>query len=77
MSIGIDGAEGQGRWGDGEMGRLVLSGAVGAASRREVWGDREMGRMRENNNSERHQSTVTSQQSSVTTPCLTNTAIVE
>ncbi|MBL1198909.1 MAG: 5-oxoprolinase [Nostoc sp. GBBB01] len=25
--------------GSGEMGRLVLSGAVGAASRREVWGD--------------------------------------
>jgi hypothetical protein len=30
--------------GYGEMGRLVLSGAVGAASRREVWGDEEMGR---------------------------------
>ncbi|WP_143861680.1 hypothetical protein [Nostoc linckia] len=58
MSIGIDGAEGQGRWGDGEIGRLVLSGA-------EVWGDREMGRMRENNNSERHQSTIISQQSPV------------
>ncbi len=27
--------------GHGEMGRLVLSGAVGAASRREVWGDGE------------------------------------
>jgi len=26
----------------GEVGRLVLSGAVGAASRREVWGDGEM-----------------------------------
>jgi hypothetical protein len=25
-----------------EMGRLVLSKAVGAASRREVWGDGEM-----------------------------------
>jgi len=34
-----------GRWGDGEMGRLVLSKAVGAASRREVWGDGEMGRL--------------------------------
>ncbi len=49
MTVGGDG-------GDGEMGRLVLSGAVGAASRREVWGDRETRRI----NSE-----VSSQQSTV------------
>ncbi|MBL1200165.1 MAG: hypothetical protein FWK04_13995 [Nostoc sp. GBBB01] len=54
------------------MGRLVLSGAVGAASRREVWGDKgdkgdgEMGRIIISQslvNSQ--QSTVNSQQSTV------------
>jgi hypothetical protein len=58
------------------MGRLVLSGAVGAASRREVWGDGEMREMREMRETretremgqgagENNQSPVNSQQSSV------------
>jgi len=35
-----------GRWGDREMGRLVLRGGVGAASRREVWGGTQRGKER-------------------------------
>ncbi|MBD2614338.1 hypothetical protein H6G94_24200 [Nostoc punctiforme FACHB-252] len=48
------------------MGRLVLSGAVGAASRREVWGDGGDGGDKENKSCfSSQQSTVNSQQSTV------------
>ncbi|MBD2611607.1 hypothetical protein H6G94_10030 [Nostoc punctiforme FACHB-252] len=49
------------------MGRLVLSGAVGAASRREVWGDKGDKGDGENNNFpvSSQQSTINSQQSTV------------